>query len=136
MMSIRPFVFVATLLFSAVLMAAAPETTLIVSVKNHRDKPVDNATVILDFLGSHQIMKLGKRKAIHWEMHTNQQGIAHFPPIPQGTIQVQVIAKQYQTFGSRFDVDTPQKTIDVKLNPPQRQYSFHEPDSTSTNPKQ
>ena len=50
---------------------------------NRYDKPVDNAAVILDFLGSHQFTKLGKRKPIHWEVHTNQKGIAHFPPIPQ-----------------------------------------------------
>ena len=47
------------------------------------------------------------------------------PPIPQGTILVQIIAKGYQTFGQNFDVDEEQKTLDIKLNPPQPQYSAH-----------
>ncbi|MBV9082494.1 MAG: carboxypeptidase regulatory-like domain-containing protein [Acidobacteriaceae bacterium] len=111
----------------AALLVAAPETTITVSVKSPHDKPVDNAAVILDFLGSHQITKLGKRKPIHWEVHTNQEGMAHFPPVPQGTIQLQVIAKNYETFGQRFEIDSEQKTIDIKLNPPQPQYSAHPP---------
>ena len=109
------------------LLASMPQTTITVSVKNQFDKPVENAAVILEFLGSHQITKLGKRKPIHWEVRTNLHGIAHFPPVPQGTIQLQVVTKQYQTFGDKFDVDTEAKTIDIKLNPPQKQYSAHPP---------
>src|SRR5690348_1621313 len=85
-------------LFAAlILIAATPQTKISVVVKDKYDKPIDNAAVILDFLGSRQIAKLGKRKLTHWEVHTNQQGLAHFPPVPQGTIQVQVIAKDHQT---------------------------------------
>jgi hypothetical protein len=60
-------------------------------------------------------------------MHTNQQGIASFPPVPYGTIQLQVITKKYQTFGDKFEVDSDQKKFDIKLNPPQSQYSAHPP---------
>jgi hypothetical protein len=104
-----------------------PQTTLTVSVKNQFDKPVDNASVILDFLGSHQIIKMGKRKSVHWEVHTNLQGIASFPPVPQGTVQLQVIKKNYQTFGEKFEFDTVERKIDIKLNAPQQQYSAHPP---------
>src|SRR5579875_4004059 len=117
------------------ILASAPETTITVSVKNRFDKPVENAAVILDFLGSHQITKLGKRKPIHWEVHTNLHGIAHFPPVPQGTVQVQVITKSYQTFGQKFDLDSEEKTIDVTLNPPQKQYSAHPPLKPADAPK-
>jgi hypothetical protein len=115
------------LLWCLAAMASTQETTITVTVKNQFDKPVDNAAVILDFLGSHQVMKLGKRKPIHWEVHTNLQGIAHFPPVPQGTVRVQVVTTKYQTYGEKFDLDTDEKTIDVKLNPPQQQYSAHPP---------
>src|SRR5579875_598410 len=115
--------------------ASAPQTTITVTVKNQFDKPVDNAAVILDFLGSHQITKLGKRKPIHWEVHTNLHGIAHFPPVPQGTVQVQVITKSYQTFGQKFDLDSEEKTIDATLNPPQKQYSAHPPLKPADAPK-
>ncbi|MFL6446296.1 MAG: hypothetical protein ACJ746_01135 [Bryobacteraceae bacterium] len=114
-------------LSGAVLVADAQKSTIKVEVKNQFDKPVENASIILDFLGSHQITKLGKRKATHWEVHTNQQGIATFPPVPYGTVQVQVITKKYQTFGDKFEVDSEEKKLDIKLNPPQGQYSAHPP---------
>lgn len=109
------------------LLAAHPETNITVSVKNDHDKPVDNAAVILDFLGSHQYQKLGKRKPVHWEMRTNQHGLAKFPPVPRGTIQIQVVANNYQTTGKQYEIDSDEKTVEVTLNPPQPQYSTHPP---------
>jgi hypothetical protein len=52
-------------------------------------------------------------------------GIAKIPPIPQGTILIQVIAKNFQTFGDNFDVDEEKKTLEIKLNLPQAQYTAH-----------
>src|SRR5947209_16475487 len=112
------------------------ETTIRVVVKNQYEKPVENAAVILDFLGSHQVTKLGKRKPIHWEVHTNLEGLAHFPPVPHGTVQIQVITKRYQTFGQKYDLDSEEKLIEVKLNPPQDQYSAHPPLKPADPPKQ
>ncbi len=126
-MKLRVALLALLLATSLALLASSPETVIKVSVKNQFDKPVENAAVILDFLGSHQITRLGKRKPIHWEVHTNLQGLAHFPAVPQGTVQLQVVTKEYQTFGQKFDVDTEEKTIDIKLNPPQKQYSAHPP---------
>lgn len=118
------------------LWAKTQETVIKVVVKNQYDKPVENAAVILDFLGSHQIVKLGKRKPIHWELHTNQQGIAHFPPVPEGTVQLQVITKNYQTYGQKLDVDGEEKLVEITLNPPQGQYSAHPPLKPKDAPKQ
>jgi hypothetical protein len=113
---------------AATLLVADPQkSTIKVEVKNQFDKPVENASVILDFLGSHQIAKLGKRKATHWEVHTNQQGVATFPPVPYGTVQLQVITRKYQTFGEKYEVNSDEKKFDIKLNPPQSQYSAHPP---------
>lgn len=106
-------------------MLADSKSTLSVEVTNQFDKPVDNATVILDFLSTHQVSRFGFRKPIHWEVHTNQQGKAHFPPVPFGTVQVQVITTKYQTFGKKVDLDSDEKKLDVKLQPPQGQYSAH-----------
>ncbi len=124
------------LTFSLALANSSPKTTITVEVRNQFDKPVDNAAVILDFLGSHQITKLGMRKGVHWEARTNQQGIAHFPPVPYGTVQVQVITSKYQTFGEKFDIAAEEKKVDVKLNPPQQQYSAHPPLKPAEPPKQ
>jgi len=117
------------------LLAKHPTTAIQVQVKNQKNAPVERAAVILDFLSTHrQVFKLGRREPIHWEVRTNMEGIARFPTIPQGTIRVQVIAKDYQTFGKKFDVDDPQKTIDVTLNPPQKQYTIYGPSSDTSEP--
>jgi hypothetical protein len=82
--------------------------------------------VIVRFVKGRSAMKLGKKVRKHWEMRTNQDGIAAIPPIPQGELTVQVIAKGYQTFGQKFDVEEEEKTIEVTLNPPQPQFSAHQ----------
>jgi hypothetical protein len=71
------------------------------------------------------VIKMGKQIRTTWEVRSNQEGIARIPEIPQGTILIQVNAKGYQTFGQNFDVDEAEKTLEVKLNPPQPQYSAH-----------
>jgi hypothetical protein len=115
------------------LFAARPTTEIRVEVKDPRGKPVERAAVILDFLTNHrQVFKLGKREPKHWEVRTNLEGVAHFPPIPQGTIRVQVIAKGFQTFGENVDIDDPQKTIPITLQIPQKQYSVYGPGSDSS----
>jgi hypothetical protein len=100
-------------------------TTLTISVKSPGGKPVEGASVIVKFVKGRSKAKLGKKIRTEWELRTNQDGLAKIPPIPQGTILVQIIAKEYQTFGQNFEVDDEQKTIDIALNPPQPQYSAH-----------
>jgi len=101
-------------------------TALTIEVKTLNGSPVDRAGVVVNFVRGRAKMKLGKKIRKTWEMRTNQEGMAKIPPIPQGQIRIQVIAKGYQTFGQVFDVDEPEKTIEVKLNPPQSQYSAHQ----------
>ena len=43
---------------------------------------------------------------------------AEVPEIPKGKILIQVIAKNYQTFGQTFDIAEDEKTIEVTLKPP------------------
>jgi hypothetical protein len=113
--------------------AARPTTEIRVKVKDPEGKPVERAAVILDFLASHrEVFKLGRREPKHWEIRTNLEGVAHFPPIPQGTIRVQVIAKGFQTFGKNVDIDEEQKTVEVELHAPQKQYSVYGPGSDSS----
>jgi hypothetical protein len=107
------------------LLAGPPMTTLTIKVKNDTGKAVEDASVVVRFVKGHSALKLGKGIRREWELHTNQEGIAKIPPIPQGTILIQVIAKNYQTFGDNFDVDEAQKTVEIKLKPPQAQFSAH-----------
>jgi hypothetical protein len=121
------FLMIAGLILIAVsILAAAEMTTLTVEVKTPSGNPVDRASVIVKFVKGRAKAKLGKKILKTWETRTNQEGLAKIPPIPQGTIQVQVIAKGYQTFGQIFEIDEEQKTVQVKLNPPQDQYSSHQ----------
>jgi hypothetical protein len=107
------------------LRAGPPMTTLTIAVKNDSGKPVEQASVVVRFIKGHSLVKLGKGIRKEWELHTNQEGKAKIPPIPQGTILIQVIAKNYQTFGDTFDIDEEQKTVEIQLKPPQAQYSAH-----------
>ncbi|HXI44325.1 MAG TPA: carboxypeptidase-like regulatory domain-containing protein [Bryobacteraceae bacterium] len=125
-MRIRLLLSAGIIALATTLLAAADMTTLTIEVKSLSDHPVERASVIVKFVKGRDKMKLGKKILKTWETRTNQEGVAKIPPIPQGTIQVQVIAKGYQTFGQIFDIDNEAKTIEVKLNPPQSQYSSHQ----------
>jgi len=104
----------------------AQTTKLRIEVRNLEDKPVDRASVLVRFVEGRSVVKLGKKIRTSWELKTNQEGVATIPPIPQGQILVQIIAKNYQTFGQKFDVNEEEKTIEIKLKPPQSQYSAHQ----------
>jgi len=106
-------------------MLAADMTTLTIAVKTPGGNPVENASVIVKFVKGRSAAKFGKKIRTEWELRSNQEGMVKIPPIPQGTILIQIIAKNYQTFGQNFDVDEEEKTIEIKLNPPQPQYSAH-----------
>ena len=123
---LRHLVVSALLLAFAAAGALAHDATKIsIVVKNQAGKPVDRASVVVRFVQGHSVIKLGKAVRTTFELRTNQDGEANIPSIPQGKILVQVIAKGYQTFGQTFEVNEPEKTLDVTLNPPQQQYSAH-----------
>ena len=103
-----------------------PMTKLRIEVKNTNDKPVDQASVVVRCVEGRSVKKFGKKIITNWQVKTNQEGIAKVPELPQGKVMVQVIAKGYQTFGNTFEVNEEEKTIEVKLNPPQPQYSAHQ----------
>ncbi len=111
---------------AAALVAAPPMSKLRIEVKSLSDKPVDRASVVVRFVEGRSVTKLGKKVITNWETRTNQEGVARIPSIPQGKVRIQVIAKGYQTFGQIFDVSEEEKTIEIKLNPPQPQFSAHE----------
>jgi hypothetical protein len=112
------------LLLVSVPLLAADLTKLTVVVTNSSGRPVDRADVIVKFSGR-SILKLGAKVRTSWEMRSSQEGVAHIPELPKGKILIQVIAKNYQTFGQTYDVSEDERTIEVKLNPPQSQYTAH-----------
>jgi hypothetical protein len=101
-------------------------TRLKVEVQSLGGKPVDRASVIVDFVEGRSVAKLGKKVMKHWEVRTNQEGVAKVPALPSGKVRVQVIAKGYQTFGQTYEIDGAEQTLQIKLNPPQPQHSAHQ----------
>jgi hypothetical protein len=105
--------------------SAADLTKLKIVVTTRSGRPVERADVIVRF-GGRSVVKLGKMVRTTWEMRSSQEGVAEIPDMPKGKIRIQVIAKGYQTFGDTFDVSEDERTIEIKLNPPQPQYSSHD----------
>lgn len=104
---------------------AADQTKLKIVVTTRSGRPIDRADVIVRF-GGRSVVKLGKMVRTTWEMRSSQEGVAEIPDMPKGQVRIQVIAKGYQTFGDTFDVNEDERTIEIKLNPPQKQYSSHD----------
>jgi hypothetical protein len=101
-------------------------TRLQIKVTDERGKPIDHANVRVVFKQGRR--KLTLTKIQHsWELKTSQEGIAKIPPIPKGDILIQVTAPFYQTFGKTFEIEEDERTVEVRMNPPQEQYSAHEP---------
>lgn len=125
-----PFLRGFTLFIGALLLSAAapklPQSKLTVEVSAaETGRLIDNASVIVRFRADPKQAKAFKMSNLRtaWETKTNEHGSVSIPEIPMGTIEVQVIAQHYQTFGDVFQLNQPEQTIAVKLNPPQAQYS-------------
>lgn len=112
--------------FAVPALADAPMTSLTVEVRNVYDRPIERASVVIKFIKGRSAFKFGKKQITTWQLKTNQDGIARLPSIPQGDIRVQVIAKGYQTFGETYGIEEAERTVLVRLNPPQPQYSSHQ----------
>ena len=116
--------FAAVLLVAVLPAVAADRTRLTIHITNKESKPVGNASVIVRFKHGLNPIKMSKIQT-SWELRTSQEGVAKIPSIPKGSVLVQVIAKNYQTFGETFDITEDEHTIEIQLNPPQPQYSAH-----------
>ena len=102
-------------------------TKLTVVVKTQSGRPVDRAEVIVRWKANakHPRLSYGKNVQRQFDVRTDQEGQVEVPSIPQGSIQIQVFAKGYQTFGKIFEIYDEEKTVEVTVNPPQQQYSAH-----------
>jgi hypothetical protein len=118
----RTVLFASFLLF-ALTLSAGSGTRLTVQVNAvDTGKPIDRASVIVKFRHGLNPVKM-KKMITNWETKTSQQGTVTIPEIPMGEVTIQVIAQHFQTFGDVFQLTEPEQTIQIKLNPPQPQYS-------------
>jgi hypothetical protein len=106
-----------------------PMTKLLIQVKTQSGRAIDRAEVVVTFIETrtvyNTVAKLGRNVRTTYDLRSNQEGEAKIPAIPQGKIKILVNAKGYQTFGEVMEINEEQKTVEVKLNPPQPQYSAH-----------
>jgi 5-hydroxyisourate hydrolase-like protein (transthyretin family) len=130
-MTTRATLLIVTALAALTLTAADPTKLTVHVTSAISGKPVDRASVIVRFKEGIGVNL--KKIQTSWETKTNQDGNVTLPSMPQGKIQIQIIASNYQTFGDMFVTDKPEQTIEIKLNPPQPQYS--EDSKTKTVPK-
>lgn len=81
--------------------------------------PVTNATVYLKY---EEKRFLRKDKKIEFTSKTNDVGKAIFPPVPEGRVLVQIVAKGWKTYGKYHELEGPKQTLEVKLQPVRRWY--------------
>ena len=92
-----------------------------VVVRDSDGKPVRNAEVVL-----HPMNRKGKQAKGEMELKTDAEGRTNVDGIPYGSLQVQVLAPHFQTFGEDYEINKPELEITVKLKHPGGQYSVYE----------
>ncbi|HVB87220.1 MAG TPA: carboxypeptidase-like regulatory domain-containing protein [Candidatus Dormibacteraeota bacterium] len=98
-----------------------PATKLKLLVLDPDGKPVGNASVYVRFYAESGGL-LHHDKLAELDLKTNNDGTVKVPPVPQGKILIQVIAKGWHTFGKWYDVEKNQQSITIKLEAPPHWY--------------
>jgi hypothetical protein len=99
----------------------APSTTkLKILVTSDDGKPVGNASVYVRFPVSGGFLRHDKLQEL--DLKTNEDGSVRVPEIPQGKVLVQVIAKNWHTFGKWYDIEKAEDSIVIKLKAPPHWY--------------
>jgi hypothetical protein len=96
-------------------------TTKLRIVVTGNGKPVGNASVYVRFSTVGGGL-LHKEKQMEVDLKTNEDGTAKVRDLPRGKILVQVVAKGWHTFGQYYEMDSDDKTIEIKLEPPPHWY--------------
>ncbi len=102
-----------------------------VVVRDTDGKPIKYAQVVV-----HAVNRKGKASREEMELKTDAEGQASVDGVPYGSVEVQVLAKGFQTFGEDYEVNKPQTEITVKLKRPAGQYSIYENHDDKKAPEQ
>lgn len=93
----------------------------VVVLREATGKPVKNARVVL-----HPVNRKGKQTKGEMDLKTDDEGRAGVDGIPYGSVEVQVLAPGFRTFGEDYEVKQSSLEITVKLIRPGDQYSVYE----------
>lgn len=113
------------LIFAPLTVSAGPMTTLRVVVIDQGDDPVSRASIVVTELKERKGKQPKLKKSTALQLKTSQAGTAPIPPLPQGPVLVQVIAKGFQTVAQKVLLTEDEQTVTVTLKPPQGQFSVH-----------
>jgi hypothetical protein len=91
-----------------------------IQVAGNNGKPVANASVYVRYNKPGGL--LHKDKLAELDLKTNGEGSVKVPPVPQGSILIQVIATGWHTYGKWYEINKDEESIDIKLEPPTRWY--------------
>ncbi len=103
------------------LRAKKEQTNLRVLVQDEEGNPVPRASVLVRVLKGKKLNKIGQTL----ELRTSQQGTAPLPPLKQGRVLIQVIARGFQTHGDRVELNELDQTVIITLKLPAEQHSVH-----------
>jgi hypothetical protein len=121
--------FLVTVFLAALPLCADDSTKLEIHVTTEAGHPIENASVVIKFRGgTNAKAKPNPKFRKEWDVKTSEQGMVKLPSIQKGAILIQVRADNYQTFGQVFDVQEDERILEIKLKPPQPQYSAHDKD--------
>jgi hypothetical protein len=119
--------FLVTVFLGTLPLLAADSTKLEIRVANESGRPIENASVVIKFRGGAKV-KPNPKFRTEWDVKTSQEGLVKLPSIQKGPILIQIRADNYQTFGKVFDIQEDERVVEIKLKPPQAQYSAHDKD--------
>lgn len=91
----------------------APTTKITIHVSDPNGNPVGQASVYVRF--NQTVGVFHKDKLAELDLKTNNDGSCKVPPIPQGKIMIQVIAKGWRTYGEWYDIEHAEATVPIKL---------------------
>ena len=97
-------------------------TNLRIVVQDTEGLPVSRASVVVRTLKGKKLNKIGRS----FELRTSQQGTAPLPPLREGYVLVQVIARGYRTFGERLELRGIDQEYEIVLEAPKEQHSVHD----------
>ncbi|HTV60238.1 MAG TPA: carboxypeptidase-like regulatory domain-containing protein [Verrucomicrobiae bacterium] len=100
--------------------SAQQSTRIRMVITSDAGKPISNASVYVKFPVDGGLFHHDKLQEM--DLKTNEDGSVKVPPIPQGKILVQVVAKGWRPYGKWYDVETDEQLIEIKLAPPPHWY--------------
>jgi hypothetical protein len=82
-------------------------------------EPIEGAAIYVNFK---EERFLRRDKSVGWRVKTDKDGKAVLPPLPEGTVRVQIVAKGWKTYGEYHTLEGPKQVLEIKLKPPKRWY--------------